>query len=171
MLGPLTFFCPQTAICKQFDPCDSLRLAIKTCMLNLPGWPEIFENHPASINDFQTATICYKTVTISTTDSTHGGLIRYGTSLRRLSDGSQSYIQIHVLKEMPEQSSVPIQLHSDSKCTYNAHLKWYNIVIIKHNANASTHWQYSLSSVQVMLSAKAVGYKRLQNATNAHQDC
>ncbi len=88
-----------------------------------------------------------------------------------LSSGSQSYIQIHFLKEMPEQSSVLIQLHSDNNCTYNAHLKWYNIVIIKHNANASTHWQHSLSSVQVMSSAKTVGYRVPQHATNAHQDC
>ena len=88
-----------------------------------------------------------------------------------LSDGSQSYIQTLFLKELPEQSSVPIQLHSDSNGTYNAYLKWYSIVIIKHNANASTHWQCSLSSMQVMSSAKATGYRVPQHATKAHQDC
>ena len=37
----------------------------------------------------------------------------------------------------------------------------YKVVIIKHNTNASTHRQYSLSLVRVMSAAKAVGYKVL----------
>ncbi len=68
---------------------------------------------------------------------------------------------MHFLKELPEQSSAPIQLHSDKNCTYNAYLKLYNIVNIKHNAIASTHWQYSLSSVQVM-SSRQSAIKRLK---------